>query len=314
MKKLFKILGIFCIIIIALYLISIPYIRSKNPIKETVFFTPTKYNKTKIFNQLAPSYLTVISKDSVQFAANKFISSKNSDSLNLNHTKIKRDFKKFSDNSLSEFYTIQPKTYKKVGVFMLGNTFNVFNIFDQLTTLAQKDEMKIYVITYNGNGYSEGKSSFENQFKVNQNFYKFINSKEKTDYIFGHSLGTVFATKLAVDNKIPHLVLLAPASNLKDMISYFKSLTNILVRPYFNTTELTKSGIDKLADNSEKIKNYNGNLLLIHGTKDTNLPYFMSQKILKNCNSSHKKLITVPDGNHYAAFDKEIWNKLINEL
>lgn len=314
MKKILKTLGIIGLIIIALYLISIPIIRSKNPIKETVFFTPTKYDKTKIFNQLDSSFLTNISKDSILFSANKFIDSKKSDSLVLNNTKIKRDFKKLTKNSNSEFYSITPTSYKKVGIFMLGNTFNVFNIFQQLTELAQKDRIKFYIITYNGNGYSDGKSSFKNQFDVNQSFYNYINSNEKVDYVFGHSLGTVFATKLAVDDKIPNLILLAPASNLNDMVSYFKSISNILVRPYFNTTELTESGVNKLADNSEKIKNYHGNLLMIHGTNDTNLPYSMSEKILKNCPSNSKKLITIKDGNHYTAFKKENWNKLITEL
>lgn len=314
MKKILKTLGIIGLIIIALYLISIPIIRSKNPIKETVFFTPTKYDKTKIFNQLDSSFLTNISKDSILFSANKFIDSKKSDSLVLNNTKIKRDFKKLTKNSNSEFYSITPTSYKKVGIFMLGNTFNVFNIFQQLTELAQKDRIKFYIITYNGNGYSDGKSSFKNQFDVNQSFYNYINSNEKVDYVFGHSLGTVFATKLAVDDKIPNLILLAPASNLNDMVSYFKSISNILVRPYFNTTELAESGVDKLADNSEKIKNYHGNLLMIHGTNDTNLPYSMSEKILKNCPSNSKKLITIKDGNHYTAFKKENWNKLITEL
>ncbi|ANI89809.1 hypothetical protein A9P82_11225 [Arachidicoccus ginsenosidimutans] len=314
MKNFFKILGIIGLVILVFYLISIPIIRDKNPIKEIVFFTPTKYDKTRIFNQLDSSFLANISKDSILFAANKFIDSRNSDSLFLNHTKIKRDFKKLTNKSNSEFYTIAPNSYEKVGIFMLGNTFNVFNVFDQLTELSQNAKMKIYVITYNGNGYSEGQSSFKDQFNVNKKFYDYINSNEKVDYVFGHSLGTVFATKLAVDYKTPNLILLSPASNLDDMISYFKGLTNIFARPYFNTSELETLGIDKLADNSEKVKNYHGNLLLIHGTNDTNLPYSMSEKILNNCPSNSKRLITVKDGDHYTAFKKENWNRLMADL
>ena len=175
MKKFLKILGFIVLIIIAFYLVSIPIIRAKNPIKESVFFTPTKYDKTKIFNQLEPSYLSNVSKDSILFSSNKFIDSKNTDSLILNHTKIKRDFKKLTSDSQSEYYTISPKSYKKIGVFMLGNTFNVFNIFDQLTELAKKDEIKFYVIIYNGNGYSGGKSNFQNKFQINQKFYNYVN-------------------------------------------------------------------------------------------------------------------------------------------
>ena len=98
------------------------------------------------------------------------------------------------------------------------------------------------------------------------------------------------------------------------MIAYFKSISNVFVRPYFNTNELTKFGVDKFTDNSERIKNYHGNLLLIHGTNDRNLPYSMSKKILENCPSSSKKLVTVKYGDHYTAFKKENWNKLITDL
>lgn len=83
MKKLLKILGIIILVIIGLYLASIPYLRSKNVVKETMFFTPTKYDKSKIFNQLESKYLTFITKDDVIKTANKFISQKDSDSVNL---------------------------------------------------------------------------------------------------------------------------------------------------------------------------------------------------------------------------------------
>lgn len=314
LKKIFKILGIIFGIIVVLYLISILLLRSKNPIKESVFFTPTKYDNKNIFNQLDSKYLTNLSKDSVSFAANKFIDTKIVDSIKLNYTEIKRNYKQFSSNSNSEYYTITPKSYDKVGIFMLGNQFNVFNLFDNLTELSKRDNIKIYVITYTGNGYSDGKSSFENQFTINQNFYNYIESKEKINYIFGHSLGTVFATKLAVDNKIANLVLLAPASNFDDLVDYFKSQTNILIRPYFNTSELKNSGIVNLGNTSENIKNYNGNLLLLHGTKDSNLPFYMSEKILANCPTKTKKLVPLKNGDHYAPFVKNNWAELIKNV
>lgn len=173
MKKLFKILGIIGLVIIGLYLVSIPYLRSKNVVKETVFYTPTKYDNSKIFNQLDCKYLTKITKDEVLKTANKFISQKGTDSLKLNSTTIIRDYKEFSPSSNSEFYIIKPQVVKNTGIFMLGNQFNVFNMFDDLTELSKRDSTQIFVITYNENGFSKGKSDFATQFKVNQ---AFINS------------------------------------------------------------------------------------------------------------------------------------------
>lgn len=314
MKNFFKVIGIILSIVLILYLISIPYMRHKNVIKETVFYTPTKYDKAKIFNQLDAKYLTFISKDSIVFTANKFISSQQEDSVKLNSTIIKRHFQEFVQNSNSEFYTITPKSYQKVGIFMLGNQFNVFNMLDDLTELSKKDSTKIYVIVYNGNGYSKGTSDFSTQFKINQMFYDFITLTNKVNFIAGHSLGTVFATKLAVDNKTSTLTLLAPASNINDVADYFKGLAPFWARPYLNFTEIEKSDIAKVGNSSENIKNYYGNLILSHGTNDENLPFSMSKKIYENSQSKDKTLIKIENGDHYAPLVGENWTNLINKL
>ncbi len=314
MKKLLKILGIIGLVFIGLYLISIPYLRSKNVVKESVFFTPTKYDTSKIFNQLDSKYLTNISKNQITEVASEFITDKGFDSIQINGTTVKREFKEFAPNSNSEFYIIKPTNAKKAGIFMLGNQFNVFNMLDDLTELSKRDSTEIYVITYNGNGYSTGESNFKTQFAINQSFYDFINKQHPISFIAGHSLGTVFATKLAVDNKIPTLALLAPASNIEDIATYFKSLAPFWARPYLNFNEIKESEIAKLGNTSENIKSYYGKLILSHGTKDENLPFSMSAEILKNCPSKNKELIKIENGDHYAPLVGNNWDKIMNEL
>ncbi|MBC5839567.1 alpha/beta hydrolase [Flavobacterium muglaense] len=314
MKKMLKFFGIILTVLIVLYLFSIPYLRSKNVVEETMFYTPTKYNKKNIFNQLDEKYLTNIKKDSIVFVANKFISSTKEDSVKLNQTILRREFQKFEKSSKSEFYTITPKIYKKAGIYMLGNQFNIFNMLDDLTELSKKDSIKIYVIVYNGNGYSKGDSNFSTQFKINQKFYEFVNYSISVDFVVGHSLGTVFATKLATDNKIPKLALLAPASNIDDVANYFIGLAPFWAKPYFNFSEIKKSEFSKEANSSENIKNYFGKLILLHGTKDENLPFSMSEKIYKNSKSKDKTLIKIENGDHYAPLVDENWIKLIDKL
>lgn len=314
MKKLLKILGIIALVIIGLYLASIPYLRSKNVVKESMFFTPTKYDTSKIFNQLDSKYLTFITKDDVQKTANKFISQQGIDSVKLNNTTIIRGYKEFIPSSNSEFYTIKPQVVKKTGIFMLGNQFNVFNMLDDLTELSKRDSTQIFVLIYNGNGFSTGKSDFANQFKVNQSFYEFVNQQNAVNFIAGHSLGTVFATKLAVDNKIPTLALLAPASNIDDITEYFKGLAPFWARPYFNFSEIKKSEVAKLGNSTENIKQYFGKLILSHGTKDQNLPFSMSEDILKNCPSKDKSLMKIENGDHYAPLTEKNWTQIMNKL
>lgn len=314
MKKLLKILGIIILVIIGLYLASIPYLRSKNVVKETMFFTPTKYDTSKIFNQLESKYLTFITKDDVLKTANKFISQKDSDSVKLNNTTIIREYKEFTSGSNSEFYTIKPQVVTKTGIFMLGNQFNFFNMLDDLTELSKRDSAQIFVITFNGNGFSRGKSDFATQLKVNQAFYEFVNNQNAVNFISGHSLGTVFATKLAVDNKTPTLALLAPASNIDDIAEHFKGLAPFWARPYFNFSEIKKSEVAKLGNSAENIKQFFGKLILSHGTKDENLPFSMSEKIYENCQSKDKTLMRIENGDHYAPLVGENWKNLMNKL
>lgn len=313
MKKFLKIIGIIASIIVVLYLISIPIMRKKNAVQESAFFTPTPFVKDTLLNKLQFYKTFYISEDSLKIVANKFLSNQKEDSIKINDVEMKRMFHNFS-NSTSEYYVFEPKITKKVGIFWMGNGFNIFKLVNNLSELAKRDSAKIYVLNYNQYGYSQGIANFKTQFQINQNFYKFISEKQKIDFSAGHSLGTVYATKLATENKIPNLILLAPASNLDDLVNYFKGQMPIFVKPYVNANELKKSEIAKVGKTSENIKNYYGNLTLIHGTKDENLPYYMSEKILNNSPSKNKELITIKNGDHDSPYLKENWEKLIKKL
>lgn len=314
MKKVLKIVGIIFSVVIILYLISIPIMRKKFAVQENAFFTPTPFVKDTLKKYIHNYKTFYINKDSLQIVAEKFLSNKSEDSIKINNITLKRNFGSFSNSNNSEYYIFEPKKADKIGIFWMGNGFNIFKLVNNLSELAKQDNAKIYVLNYNQYGFSNGNASFTEQFLINQNFYNFVSKKQNVDFTAGHSLGTVFATKLATDNKIPNLFLLAPASNLEDLISYFKGRTPIIFRPYLNASELEKSDIAKFGKTSENIKNYFGNLTLIHGTKDENLPYFMSAKILQNCPSKSKELITIKDGDHDSPYLKENWEKIINKL
>ena len=314
MKKLLKILGIIFSVIIILYLISIPIMRKKYAVQEKVFFTPTPFVKDTLKKYIHNYKTFYLNKDSLRIVADKFLSDKNEDSIKINNITLKRNFGSFLNNTKSEYYTFEPKNADKIGIFWMGNGFNIFKLVNNLSELAKRDSAKIYVLNYNQYGYSQGIANFKTQFQINQNFYKFINEKQKVDFTSGHSLGTVYATKLATDNKIPNLILLAPASNLDDLVNYFKGQMPIFVKPYVNANELKKSEIAKVGKTSENIKNYYGNLTLIHDTKDENLPYYMSEKILNNSPSKNKELITIKNGDHDSPYLKENWEKLIKKL
>lgn len=127
-------------------------------------------------------------------------------------------------------------------------------------------------------------------------------------------MGTVFATKLAVDNKIPTLALLAPASNIDKIAEHFKGLAPFWARPYFNFSEIKKSELAKIGNNTENIKQYFGKLILSYGTKDENLPFSMSEEIYENCPTKDKYLLKIENGDHYAPLTEKNWTQIIDKL
>lgn len=314
MRKLLNISGVTFLIIGCVYLISIPVIRKLNAIPESTFFTPTPYSKTKIVDVIRTTRLSYINEDSLLTIVDSFISNNQNISVEVNEIILERSFTEINDSVVSEYFVFEPKSVENIGIFLMGNGSNIFKLIDVLSELSKRNCTKIYVLNYSGYGFSQGETSGLCQLKTNQNFYDFVSSTDTIDFVMGHSLGSVFATRLAVDNEIESLILLSGISNINDLVKHFKSITNLFLRPYINVGKLRNSALMHSANNVENIKIYYGNLLLVHGTNDSNLPFFMAEKLLSNCPSKNKELVAIQGGGHNSPFGKDSWEGLIHKL
>lgn len=108
-------------------------------------------------------------------------------------------------------------------------------------------------------------------------------SKTKV-YVLGHSMGGAIASELAklYPDKIDKLCLWAPAFNLPDAISYLtKSVkeANTYDHDGFEiSNEFVKDIISR--DLYQGLDIYQNECMIIHGTKDTTVPFAISQKYL----------------------------------
>ena len=267
----------------------------KERLERTKFSAAKRDSLSQMFNLLANSDSEMIAQDDKSSLLRKY----------FNHDSIKL-----------EYFVFQPQRVEKVGLFYLGNGSNVLRFYDELKLLCQTTHTKIYVLNYRGYGKSFGEPSFKTQFDDNALFFDFLRKENTTiDFVMGYSLGSIFATRTAVENQTPHLFLLAPFSNATEMIKVQKHKftwgPKIILRPFIKLH--TEAHLLSLS-NSDAIKDYQGQLYIAHGTLDPTLPYRMGKQVFENATTAQKQLHTIKRGFHNAPFLKDEWQKIIAQV
>jgi esterase/lipase len=284
-------------------------------IPEKWVFKETKYNYEKVVDDITKNNYSPAKKDSILKIYNTII---NTDEQLISATdgiSVWRRFLK-KDTLNLEYFVFEPQKTKKAGLFFIGNTSSIPGFRNELMALAKQTDSKIYVLNYRGYGKTNGIPSFKTQFTDNKLFLdEIIRIENKVDFVIGYSLGSVFATQLAVENTIPDLYLLSPFSNTKTILAYQKKVftkgPKMVFRPFIKLK--TEEHLTAIS-NTEKIKNFKGNLVIIHGTDDEVLPFTMGQNLYKNALTSSKKMYPLKEGKHNAPFKKDNWALLINEI
>jgi esterase/lipase len=130
--------------------------------------------------------------------------------------------------------------------------------------------------------------------------------------VMGYSLGSVFATDIAVNNNVGQLILLSPVSDVADMLKHYKraflSGVKVVLRPFI---DLTAKDYLLAISNLEKIKHFPNKLLIFHAKDDADLPYKMGKKLYENALSEKKQFVSVRKGGHAAAFEHQNLLKVV---
>ncbi|MCD7893962.1 MAG: alpha/beta hydrolase [Erysipelotrichaceae bacterium] len=112
------------------------------------------------------------------------------------------------------------------------------------------------------------------------------NLPQVTDiYLLGHSMGGAVASELAklYPNDILKMCLWAPALNLSDALEYLKGHVQEAPSYDHNGFEISNEFVEDIIarDFYKDLDTYKNPLMIIHGTKDTTVPYDISNKYLK---------------------------------
>lgn len=212
--------------------------------------------------------------------------------------KLRADFEYKYDVPFEElFFDIEPgvringlhfKTQKPLGLILYfhGNSRSIKG-WAKYAKDFYRYNYDVVLVDYRGFGKSTGKRSEHDMLKDMQFVYDTL-AVEYTEHhiiVYGRSLGSGFAAKIASDNKPRYLILDAPYFNFRKVIERFLPILPIryLLRYHLRT--------DKW------IRHVNCHTYILHGTRDWLIPISNSEK-LQAINPHKITLIRIEGGGH----------------
>jgi fermentation-respiration switch protein FrsA (DUF1100 family) len=183
---------------------------------------------------------------------------------------------RFFQNSAAE-YTI---------IFSHGNAEDIGTAAFFLEELRNAG-FAVFAYDYRGYGTSEGKPSEENVYQDAQTVYKYVTEELKIPpekiIIHGRSLGGAVSVDLATREKCGGLIIES------SFVSAFRVVTKYQIFPF-----------DKF-QNLKKIGQIRCPVLLIHGKKDSLIPFWHAEQLFASANEP-KSSLWLDDGDHNNIF------------
>lgn len=156
------------------------------------------------------------------------------------------------------------------------------------------------IMEYRGYGKAEGKPFETDLYEDAKTVLSYLNqqgvSKENI-VLVGYSLGSGIAVEMAVQGVGSKLVLLAPYTSIPSVAQSFA--------PIFPMVQLIPEHFDTLS----KVSKITIPALLIHGTRDRIVPYFMSAELQKKFKNA--SLLTLEGKGHTNIFTEEVFDAIL---
>ncbi len=192
---------------------------------------------------------------------------------------------------------------KGIIVYFHGNAGNLERWGGVVQFFVQKN-WEVLVMDYRGYGKSTGKRSENALFSDAQMFYDYAleHFNETNVVVYGRSLGTAIATKIASQNTPGQLILETPFYSLYDIAKQRFPLLPLkpLLKYQFDSYEYAREVCSPVT--------------IIHGTNDTVVPLFSGRKLFDSIPGSHKKMIVVQGGMHNNLIEFQKYREEIDML
>jgi pimeloyl-ACP methyl ester carboxylesterase len=219
----------------------------------------------------------------------------------LNNTREVR-FEATDGTKLYGWVTGRDDTQRKI-VFCCGNGGNVSGYGSRMCDVAKALDAQVLVFDYRGYYLSEGTPSEEGCRRDTRGAWVYatreLGWKPERTIIWGHSLGSAFATGLASD-------LEGDGAVFGDGASFAKpARALILESPLTSAAEMARHQFGFLGaphwlayaglDNLSRVRTLKLPIFVMHGTVDEIIPYEMGREVAAAC---HARALWLESGNH----------------
>ena len=197
----------------------------------------------------------------------------------------------------------QKSIAKKTLLFFHGNAGTLDNRIYKLNHIGDCG-VNFLIIAYRGFNGNPGKPSEKGLYLDAEAALSWLNSKSiatENIVIYGESLGTSVAIEIGQNKNFSGIILEAPFTS---MVSVGKKHY-----PLFPVKLLLK---DKY-ENANKVKNIKFPILVMHGKKDSIIPFVMGEKIYNLANVPKFKYFPEKD-DHMMEFNENLINKMCSFL
>jgi len=194
------------------------------------------------------------------------------------------------DNIKLKSWYIPPKKNKPIVLYLHGNAGHI-GYRMPLAREFIKSGLGLFLLEYRGYGGNNGSPTEKGFYEDSETALNYLvqqGVKPSKIALFGESLGTGVATKLASQHQFCALILQSPFTSLTSVSQYHYPW--FILKPWDQFNSL------------ERIKKIHAPLLILHGTKDRIVPYAQALTLFQEANKP-KKMSTIENYDH-----NNLWN------
>ena len=192
---------------------------------------------------------------------------------------------------------------KGVIIYFHGNAGNLSR-WGEITTFFVDLEYDVFVMDYRGYGKSTGERNEAALYSDSQKCYNYLLQRysESDIIVYGRSLGSSMATKIASENNPKLLILETPFYSLLDVAKGRF--------PMFPVKKLLKYEMP----NFRHLKGASCPVTIYHGTNDYVVPFNSGEKLFKESGNSKTEFVVIDGGNHNNLRDFEAYTSHVTQL
>ena len=196
------------------------------------------------------------------------------------------------------FYKKNLSDYKTI-IYFHGNAGTLDNRIHKLNHFEDMD-VNFLIVAWRGFSGNKGKPTENGLYADGKSAVKWVleqGIKEENIVLYGESLGTGITTEIAQNKNFAGVILETPFTSMVDAAKKFY--------PYIPVSLLLQDRYE----NEKKVKNIKIPIMIMHGEKDTIVPFSMGKKIFEIANEPKYSYFTKYD-DHMMEYDDQLVNAL----